>query len=317
MLFTIGIIVIVIIIIAATGSAEKQEIKEITKKSPNSIKYNAENGELILNERSEDFKKLFSTERYISTRHGYAEEKLIFTSATVGGITTGGWDKVGGYGTEKKKTNKYNLVYEYVNPEDNSYKRGYVNRIILSDELLKKAQTSNVKPYLDGNSIIVVNPLIISEKELNGYVNLHRIRGGGYTTHIANLKEDDKIRTLPDVIKVNYILNWICENDSTTNFSTITSSKDASISVPTEKNNDNVDDMVFEKELYDIELSDIRKVKKIPIIKAIREYINDDIESAKEMVDTVPCIIEEQVPASYAFEIKEAFEKLGAKITLK
>lgn len=209
----LAIFVVVFLVIALSSGKQHREatdLKELDNTSPDAIRYNIRTGELFLNERSEHHKKRFYTERYISTRHGYTPEKLIFTSATVGGVTTGGWDKVGGNGTEKRKTDRFNLVYNYLEPEDNSVKTGYVSKIVLSDELLEKAKKSNVKPYLDGNNIVVVKPLERSEDD---YLKLYMLSGCNYTNIIANSAENDIIRTLPDVIKVNYILNWICKND--------------------------------------------------------------------------------------------------------
>lgn len=198
-----------IALVVAEEKKKGKKLKNLQNQTANELKFNEKTGVITLTKRHASYSERFTLENYISTRHGYAQEKLIFTSATVGGVTTGGVDKVGGYGTEKMKTDKYNLIYEYLDPKDNLIKKGIVKRINLSDNLLEKAKNSKIKNYLDGKNIIVVTPLVSSEKEMQAYLKLHQISGGGYTTHIANLQEDDKIKTLPTAQKCSDIINWI------------------------------------------------------------------------------------------------------------
>lgn len=208
-------IIFAIILVISSDNKDKNKLKAAHEKTKNILEFDEKTGVITIKQRNKDIAKQFNFENYVSTRHGYAQEKIIYTSATVGGVTTGGFDKVGGYGTEKKKTDKYNLIYQYVDSETNSTKKICVTKIKLSDELAKKAQNSKVKEYLNakGNSIIVITELQSSEKEKQAYVNLHRISGGGYTTHLANLEEDDKIRTLPTLKKCSDIISWISGNN--------------------------------------------------------------------------------------------------------
>lgn len=201
-----------IFLVLKSDKKDRNTLKSLQEETKDIIKVNENTGVITITQRHKAFAKMFTCENYVSTRHGYAEEKLIFTSATVGGVTTGGVDKVGGYGTEKKKTDKYNLIYQYVDYKSDQTKKVYVTAIQLSDSLRKSAKLSKVKEYLDGNCLNVVMPLVSSEKEKQAYVNLHRIRGGGYSTHLANLEEDDKIRTLPTLQKCNDIISWISGN---------------------------------------------------------------------------------------------------------
>ena len=207
----IGIAVVLFLVLKGEKK-DKNALKTLQEQTKSILTVDKNTGRVTITQRHKAFAKLFTCENYVSTRHGYAEEKLIFTSATVGGVTTGGVEKVGGYGTEKKKTDKCNLVYQYVDPKNNQTKKVYVTAIQLSESLRKSAKLSKIKEYLDGNSLIVVTPLVSSEKEKQAYLNLHRISGGGYSTHLANLEEDDRIRTLPTLQKCNDIISWISGN---------------------------------------------------------------------------------------------------------
>lgn len=198
---------------------KKASLKEIQERTQDSLKYDPETGKITLTERNKSYAKMFDLERYITTHHGYSQEKLLFTSATVGGITTGGVDKIGGYGTEQKKTDRYNLVYKYVDPMDNSSKKGIVKEIVLSEELLEEAIHSDIRVYLNEDRIIVVSPLVSSEKEKRGIVNQYRISGGNsdsYVAAMANIEENDKIRTMPTFQKSIAILKWISNHEENT-----------------------------------------------------------------------------------------------------
>ena len=201
-----------ILFVTFSDKKDKDKLKELNKKTSHALKFDPETGVITLTERNQTYAKMFDFERYVSKRHSYSQEKLIFTSATVGGVTTGGVDKVGGYDTEQKKTDRYNLVYKYVDPKDNSSKKGIVKEIELSDDLLEEAIHSEVKVYLNGNRIVVVTPLVSSDKEKQGIVNMYRVCSGKedeYVAAMANVEENDKIRTMPTLKKSSTILKWI------------------------------------------------------------------------------------------------------------
>lgn len=115
----------------------------------------------------------------------YSPEKYIYTGATVGGITTGGVSKIGGYGTKAVKNGRYNL--ELVNQQG-----GLIERIKLTPELSQKARESVVAQYLSeqGDEIIVVLPY---GSKING-------------------KEVDIFspERSPTYEKCKDILNWLC-----------------------------------------------------------------------------------------------------------
>lgn len=151
------------VVLGGESRAKKKKLKDIQKAQEGALNYDPKTQTVILKRRHETNAKRFILKNYVSTRVGYTPEKLIFTSATVGGVTTGGVDKVGGYGTEQKSTDRYNVFFTYVSSEKDELKEVEVKKIALSDELLEQAKKSNIKKYLNGNKIIIVEPLVSSE----------------------------------------------------------------------------------------------------------------------------------------------------------
>lgn len=120
----------------------------------------------------------------------YKPEEYIYTSATVGGITTGGVTKIGGYNyvSNVQKTGKYQLRYAGKT----------VERIVLTKELRKQAKNSQIAEYLNADGNIEVISSVASSRTqllmsgLNSSVNMKtvenslaidRSKGYGYPTY--------------------------------------------------------------------------------------------------------------------------------------
>jgi len=71
-----------------------------------------------------------------------------------------------------------------------------------------------------------------------------------------------------------------------------------------------------EKDSFNVELSDVGS-NKISVIKAVREITQLGLKDAKDMVDSAPKVIKEDVKKEEAEEIKKKLEEAGAKATLK
>ena len=84
-----------------------------------------------------------------NTNYTYNEERLVYTSATVGFVTTGGFHKEGGdYSSHRSYTGKYGITeFDSI---DNDYKKLLIlNEVYLNSKLTKKAQkNSNIKKYI-------------------------------------------------------------------------------------------------------------------------------------------------------------------------
>lgn len=104
----IGIAFAVFLVLKSVNK-DKNILKSLQEETTDIIKVDENTGVITITQQHKAFEKMFTCENYVSTRHGYAKEKLIFTSATVGGVTTGGVDKVGGRGN-KRKTRKIKIT---------------------------------------------------------------------------------------------------------------------------------------------------------------------------------------------------------------
>ena len=75
-------------------------------------------------------------------------------------------------------------------------------------------------------------------------------------------------------------------------------------------------DAAEEKNSFTIVLSEVGD-KKINVIKEVRTATGLGLKEAKELVESAPKDIKEDVPKDEANEIKEKLEAVGAKVELK
>lgn len=71
-----------------------------------------------------------------------------------------------------------------------------------------------------------------------------------------------------------------------------------------------------EKTEFDVELTDFG-AEKIKVIKVVREITGLGLKESKEMVESAPKVIKEQVSKEEAEQLKAKLEEVGAKVTLK
>jgi large subunit ribosomal protein L7/L12 len=71
-----------------------------------------------------------------------------------------------------------------------------------------------------------------------------------------------------------------------------------------------------EKTDFDVVLASAGQAK-IGVIKAVRAITNLGLKEAKELVDSAPKAVKENVPQAEADEIKKALEEAGATVELK
>ena len=128
-------------------------------------------------------------------------EKLIYTGATVGSVTTGGWHKSGGFQSkEMGNSGKVNLVYYY--EHNNKMIPAEIKTIILSDDLVKAAKSSKIKEYLDGNSLTIVGKMA----DTDAAVAAMQL---GHKDYAFNIMEGAKVAALPTYEKCRAIVDWL------------------------------------------------------------------------------------------------------------
>ena len=71
-----------------------------------------------------------------------------------------------------------------------------------------------------------------------------------------------------------------------------------------------------EKTEFDVELTDVG-ASKVKVIKVVREATGLGLKEAKELVDSAPKDVKEQLDKDAAEDLKKKLEEVGAKVTLK
>ena len=73
---------------------------------------------------------------------------------------------------------------------------------------------------------------------------------------------------------------------------------------------------VEERTEFDVELTEIG-ASKVKVIKVVREATGLGLKEAKDLVDSAPKVVKEQVSKEEADALKAKLEEAGAKVTLK
>ena len=71
-----------------------------------------------------------------------------------------------------------------------------------------------------------------------------------------------------------------------------------------------------EKTEFDVELTEVG-ASKVKVIKVVREATGLGLKEAKDLVDSAPKVIKEQLDKDAAEDLKKKLEEVGAKVTLK
>lgn len=120
-----------------------------TIKNSNSMRYDEETKTLKVYHRIPENTKCLSVRSVYYDERSTSPKEVVFTSATSGGVTVGGFNTIGGDVTKKTRTAKGSKLYFLV-PGG-----GEVETIVLSLSVLKEAKNSSIKDFLNDDSIIV------------------------------------------------------------------------------------------------------------------------------------------------------------------
>lgn len=158
--------------------------------------FDEETRTLIIHEVTPNLFSDLKTERYTSIQKRYMKEEYIFTSASSGAFTVGGFNKIGGYKDEKVRTDKYTLKYAPNYSDGTSIKR-----IVLSDELYRKAYTEDSLRYYLRNGYIEIEKDEIKPDDW--------LLSNSSVTARSILEEQAIIDTLPTKEQCDTIINWL------------------------------------------------------------------------------------------------------------
>ncbi|MDO4851914.1 MAG: hypothetical protein Q4A88_00675 [Clostridia bacterium] len=158
------------------------------------IRYDEKTHVLYLINRSSLIKYVVSLIEDKDYKISYEPEAINYTSVTVGGVTTGGAYKTGGYNyiSSTENNNLYRLTYgeKYI-----------IDRIQLDDEQYAEAKSSCISQYLNNEKQIMVN--VYTNAPVNaGQKMLHNLKTTG---HVGN-----EFKGYPTYEKASAILSWIC-----------------------------------------------------------------------------------------------------------
>lgn len=144
-----------------------------------------------------DFLKIHDEKNYIMD---YEPKRYIFTSATVGGITTGGVDTVGGYNYVSGSVDSDKCTLHFLGHK--------IEVIQLTDALYKKAQKSEIEKYLNNKKQIVVEDKDASHRALGGVSMLGSVLN---TSAGSLLLQNAQKYGYPTREKCLIIMDWLCE----------------------------------------------------------------------------------------------------------
>lgn len=151
MLFSvIAFIVICVIVVLYQESKSKAVSQEIIQ-IKNSFSYDRNSHLLILKSRSPNVQNVIKAEASHDINFTSIPDKLVYTGATVGGVSTGGFhvQKGGNYVSLGAKTGRYYLSYKYAEAFNGKHLSDIVSCVELTDSDFTLAKNNNVlKQYI-------------------------------------------------------------------------------------------------------------------------------------------------------------------------
>lgn len=153
---TAGLIMVLLLIVFCIALLVLNGIsKSYLRRARENLKLDNYTGIVTVNSRTHANRMLLTSERYYETYNKYNPASATFTAATVGGVTTGGWDfKEAHYTTgEVHRTDKWAIVYR---TEDK--KNPFVADFKLNDKDLQAAkQDAFLSQFVTGSGWEKIN----------------------------------------------------------------------------------------------------------------------------------------------------------------
>lgn len=201
LLIAVGIIVIIFAIYkAVTIQVAYNSIKDC---------FSSNDGTLYLNSKGVVWKKFIKIRKVKNSYLGYEPEKLHFGSATVGGVTSGGFYTTGGYNKVVASSDSGKCELEFTG--DANMLNKTIRVIKLSNELYEEAQKANIAKYLNPTtkSIEMFDKVIRTKGEVDALINnaMKLATGVPLTSGMAI----DDTRGFPTYQKCKEILDWMSE----------------------------------------------------------------------------------------------------------
>ena len=175
--------------------------------------FSSSNGTLRLDKRGKIWKKFIKIKQAKNLLLGYEPTKIHYGSATVGGVTTGGFYTTGGYNkiVSSDNSGKYELMFGNMETSSEGYTKP-IARIMLTDKLYREAENSSIAKYLnaESRSIEMHSKVFYSEEDKEILLKkANQLATGAPLTSGMSL---DYTQHLPTYEKCKDILDWICED---------------------------------------------------------------------------------------------------------
>lgn len=185
----------------------RSHYKKMDAITPTSKLVRVSGSTLYIDKRSSKLENSFSIKKHIVKNYQYNEEKIHVGAVSVGGVATGGVYKTGGdYSVKNLKTDRFELMYNYVNELEDKMYEVSVDKIVLSPELLTLAQNSNIAPYISGNKIIILEDVKLSDYAI-------MLTAKGDKDKAWSQAEIEKNEGFPTEEKAKQIKEWLCTDD--------------------------------------------------------------------------------------------------------
>lgn len=155
-------------------------------------------------------KPYLNVSKIVDTKYKYNEEKLVYTGATVGGITMGGFHVEGGnYSKQNYLTGKYGIIKScYINGENIDL---IIDNIYLNSDLLEKAECCFLKEYIEKDNHLLLKHALSKEtaKKLNLASSSGDYKLDGLYNYMSRQAETEMRLTKDECIEIK---NWLFSN---------------------------------------------------------------------------------------------------------
>lgn len=208
----VGFVVILVIILKSVNRLKKKlagdqrnQIEALQSISAN-FSYDHIRKHLVVKNRCPKNAAAFGVKDYKRRNYSEVPAKLVYTGATVGGITTGGVHLSGGYTSVANgiKSGKCVLLYSWYDGQE--VQTGEVETIAVSDGSNDNYNGLKISKYVRKGKIIVVDNK--AKTKMAGLLVHLNMSTKSATT--LNMHEDAVIEDYPSEEKCLEIVSWIC-----------------------------------------------------------------------------------------------------------
>ena len=214
----VGIICIVMFIYIILKDRKPKEKKEpISIQDINDsriadyLSYSKKTKTLTVKKKSKYIGEFLTASQILIDYNTKKPDSYVFTSATVGGVTTGGLEKITGKSSTRKiSSGKYRLIYKRLTEDGTFIPEGEVEFVSLPEELLVNAMIG-LKGYIYNNKIAILDEKLKKSKKNSAgtAMLLNAAMNAGGNTLASNYVNNFEVLEYPDYDKIKKIIDWL------------------------------------------------------------------------------------------------------------